>query len=142
MTPAKQYGPKEGGTYVDRAAARWGEAPDWVGMLANAADAAPSLNDLAKRLGIAGASISAVIGRTYPGKLDSIEAKVRGLLMSARVSCPVMGEIGRDACADYQRMPFATSNPSRAQLYRACRSGCENALPQMLSLGERKGTKR
>jgi hypothetical protein len=132
----RSYGPKEGGNYETRARMRWGDdCPDWVLVLARTADSVASQTELGKKLNVSPASISAVIGKTYPGKLDAIEAKVKGALMSATVTCPVMGEIGRDVCAENQCMPFTAANPTRAQIWRACRAGCPNAIAANLTKG-------
>ncbi len=124
-----KYGPKTGGSYLARAQERWGRTlPEWVAVLAAAADNAASQSDLGRRLGVSPAAISAVIGNTYPGKRDRIEARVRGALMQAKVSCPILGPIGRQTCMDAQELPFSSANPMRAQLYGACRKPCPHYL--------------
>jgi len=126
--PAKSFGPKAGGTYSAKARARWGTVPDWIAQLALAADMAPSQGELGKRLGVDASAISGVIGKTYAGRFDYVEALVRGKLMSATVDCPVKHTISRDDCARFQKLPFSAASPERAQLFRACRAGCPNAL--------------
>lgn len=128
MTNAAKFGPKDGGSYLSRARERWGEAlPDWIEVLARAADSAVSQSELGTRLGLPASSISAVIGNTYPGKTSAIEARVRGVLLKLRVDCPVMGAIARNVCMDLQKQPFSGASPARAKLYGACRK-CPNFL--------------
>jgi hypothetical protein len=131
-TAAKSLGARDGGSYVERARARWTAAlPDWVETLAAEADrcreAGKSQGDLGQRLGISGAVISAIIGRTYPGRYDFAEARVRGSLMNASVRCPVEGPIGRDRCAANQALKFSAANPTRAKFPFACKS-CPNRI--------------
>lgn len=130
MSRAQTIGPKTGGTYRARAAERWhGDAPDWVMVLAQAADAYAARgeghNALGERLGMSGSAVSSIIGHTYPGSLRVVEAKVRGLLMGATLDCPVQGTIARNVCAENQRMKFSTAHPERARLHRACKT-CPN----------------
>jgi hypothetical protein len=128
MKKQQTFGPKSGASYEAIAKARWPVPPDWVLVLARHADKATSQGELAKRLEVNSASlISAVIGNKYKGRLSGIEAKVRGKLMSATVACPVLGVIGRDACADFQSRKFSAANPQLVKLRRAC-PGCPNAL--------------
>lgn len=125
ITRTKPHGPKDGGSYLARAQQRWSPVPDWVAVLARKLDATVaaggSQGTVAKALDLKSASlISAVIGKTYQGRMDRIEAKVRGTYMSATVECPVLGVIGRDVCAHHQVQKFSASSPQSAQLHRAC----------------------
>lgn len=97
--------------------------PDWVEALALEANRTTSAK-AAKRIGYAPAVLSYVFSNKYPGDLARVEAKVRGALMSAVVTCPVVGEIGLDRCLDEQKMGNTGASSIRAQLYRACRGGC------------------
>jgi hypothetical protein len=128
----KSLGARCGKSYVDRAQEKWnGRAPDWVIALAEEADRAratgKSQGDLGERLGLSGSVISAIIGHTYPGRYDMAEAKVRGALMRATVTCPVEGVIGRDRCAGNQARKFSAANPSLAKFPHACRE-CPNRI--------------
>lgn len=127
----KQYGPKAGGTYVERARQKWGpKIPDWIVALAQCADAHSSLGAAGKKSGLPAATVSAILGKTYPGKLERHEATVRGTLMSETVQCPVLGTIKRNDCVtNQQRKEFSAANPQRAQLMRACKT-CPNALKE------------
>jgi len=138
MSP-KKFGPKEGGSYLDRAKKAWGaDIPDWVEALAIAADKAPSQAELNKQLKFKSASvISGVLGRTYPGKTDKIEQTVRGALMNETVRCPMLGVLAKDVCVQNQKKKFTSANPRAAQLWTACRSRCPNALPEALKEGAR-----
>lgn len=124
---AKKFGPKDGGTYADRARQHWSPLPDWVSALASAADKSKSQGELARKVGCNASVISAVISRKYSGRYDTVEAQVRGALMHETANCPVFGVIARNVCIANQKLPFSAANPQRAQLYRACRHGCRHA---------------
>lgn len=130
--PARKHagqalGPKNGGSYVAKAQAAWSPLPDWVLVLAQHADGSLSLNKLGERVGVSGATLSAVISHSYPGRYDKTEARVRGALMSATVECPVEGQIGRDRCAGNQQKKPSAASPMRARFPFACRL-CPNAF--------------
>ncbi|MEI9885943.1 MAG: hypothetical protein WDN08_05465 [Rhizomicrobium sp.] len=141
MTQHNASGPKNGGSYLDNARARHPAGlPDWIAVLARAADAGAARGEFLRALGarlggVPAATISAVLGNTYPGKTGAIEAKVRGTLMSERVECPVLGfTIGRDVCGANQSARPSAANPTRAKFPRACR-GCDNAFAKEATNG-------
>ncbi len=106
---------------VATARAAWGkDCPDWIVALARACDQM-SQNAAGKRLGVSGAAVNQVLRRRYAGRMDRLEARVRGELMRATVMCPVLEEISSRQCQDEQRRAFATTNPQRVRLYHACR---------------------
>jgi len=116
---------KNGGSNIDAARAAWGEAaPEWVGVLAESCDAS-SQSDVAKRLGVSGAMISTALKNTYTGRLDKLEARVRGELMNETVRCPVLGEITKRKCVDSRTRRYAATNGLRVELRRAC-ARCPN----------------
>lgn len=127
----KSLGSRDGTSYALRARASWGVVPDWVIALAAIADEycenGKSLSDLGARLTLHNSVVSAVIGKSYAGRYDRIEAKVRGALMSETVICPVEGTIGRDRCAGNQALKFSAANPQRAKFPGACKS-CPNKM--------------
>lgn len=98
-----------------------GDVPDWIWALAEACDRA-SQGQVAKRLGISAAVVNQVLGRAYKGRLDRVEARVRGELMQETVACPVLGALSKRECLDHQAAKFAATNPLRVRLYRACRT--------------------
>ena len=102
-------------TFVEKAAAAWGETPDWIAELAAIAD----------QLGQKKAAD--MIGYTAAGDMQGVEESVRGALMGLKVECPILGEIGRDHCLQEQKEPFRATSAFRAQIYHACRNGCPNA---------------
>jgi hypothetical protein len=127
MKRGPQAGGSAGTDFEAKARLSWGgDVPDWVEELAKLAGRA-SAKVAAERIGYSIAVVSNVIANKYPGDLGRVEEKVRGALMGATVSCPVLGEIGRDVCLDEQKKPFSASSSIRAKLYRACRAGCEHA---------------
>ena len=114
-------------TMQAKAANAWGDAmPDWIGELADAAEKL-GLNACAKRLGYSPSVVSQAIAAKYAGDLTRVETKVRGALMGETVTCPVLGEIGRNQCLDWQGKPRAVTNAVRTRVYRACRSGCPHS---------------
>lgn len=113
--------------FLAKASAAWGkQMPDWVEQLAQEANRITAAK-AAKRIGYSGAVLSHVFSNNYPGDIARVEAKVRGALMSATVSCPVLGEIGLDHCLDQQKMKNTGASSIRAKLHRACRAGCPNS---------------
>jgi hypothetical protein len=113
--------------FLAKARAAWADKlPDWVEALAIEANRTNSART-AKRIGYSGAVLSHVFANNYPGDIARVEAKVRGALMSAIVTCPIVGEIGLDRCLDEQKMGNTGASSIRAQLYRACRGGCPHS---------------
>ena len=113
--------------FVAKAEAAWGgNMPAWVGVLAAEA-ARTTLRGAAKKVGYSVGLLSHVLSNTYPAGTDRIETKVRGALMNETVTCPVLGEIGRDRCLDEQGMPRMNTSSIRSKLYRACRGGCPHS---------------
>jgi len=114
-------------TMLEKAHIAWnGRVPDWVEELARLATN-EGLNACAKRLNYSGAAISYTINNKYLGDLGKIEETVRGALMGETVMCPVLGEMTRNVCLDWQAKPRAVTNPIRTKVYRACRNGCSNS---------------
>lgn len=110
--------------FLAKARVAWGAAlPGWVEVLAREANRTTSAK-AARRIGYSGAVLSHLFSNNYPGDIERVEAKVRGALMSATVTCPVVGEIGLDRCRDEQRMGNTGASSIRAKLYRACRGSC------------------
>ncbi|OBS10816.1 hypothetical protein [Acidihalobacter prosperus] len=70
--------------------------------------------------------ISQVLNGLYKGDLTRVQAAVEGALMGATVSCPVIGEMPRQRCIEYQRSPYAPTNPMRVQLFRTCPTCANN----------------
>ena len=125
---AKAYGPKDGGTYVERARAAWGTVPDKIMQLALACDMAPSFGDVAKKLDYSVGAISSVINNKYKGGMDRIYAAIEGVFMQAEVYCPAAGmTIARNICADNQKRKPSCATPMAARFPAACR-GCSNAF--------------
>lgn len=114
-----------GPSFVDKAMAAWTPAPEWVVELARLADA-EGLGGAEKRIGYSRSAISTVINRKYAGDLGRVEQMVRGVLMAETVLCPVLGELPRNRCLDWQKKPYAPTSSHRVQMYVACQS-CPNS---------------
>lgn len=113
-------------TFVEKAAAAWGETPDWITELAAIADQLGQ-KKAADMIGYTAGLVSAVLNAKYAGDMQGVEESVRGALMGLKVECPILGEIGRDHCLKEQKEPFRATSAFRAQIYHACRNGCPNA---------------
>jgi len=74
----------------------------------------------AAAIGYSPTVVSQVLSATYKGDLKAVQQKVEGGLMGMTVDCPVIGELPRNRCLEYQRQPFAATNHLRVQLSRTC----------------------
>lgn len=112
-------------TASEKAAAAWAGAamPDWVRVLAEEAGRS-SMGAVARRIGYSTGVVSAVIANKYKGDLGSVEARVRGALLSEEVECPVLGAVRKDRCVDEQKKNFTGTSALRTRLFNACRGGC------------------
>jgi transcriptional regulator with XRE-family HTH domain len=103
---------------------------DWVEVLRGEC-LASSQARMAKRLGVSATMISQVLAGKYRGDLGNLRARVQGELMGSTLRCPVLGEISRRDCLDWQAQPFDISTAIHVQIYWACRKGCPHSkLPQ------------
>lgn len=94
---------------------------DWLEALQEAVKRT-SQRSVAAKLGVSTTMVSQALNGRYPSSLRTLEQRVRGTLLAATVDCPVLGEISTRRCADEQRRPFSTSNPTRVRLFVTCRS--------------------
>jgi len=92
---------------------------DWKDVLALECKRT-SQSATAKRIGYSPAVVSQVLKGSYKGDESRVQQAVEGALMGLTVDCPVIGEIPRNTCLEYQRRPFAATNPTRVALSRAC----------------------
>lgn len=74
----------------------------------------------AEAIGYSATVVSQVLTGNYKGDLKAVRQKVEGALMGAVVDCPVIGELPRNRCLEYQRLPFAATNPNRVRFASAC----------------------
>ncbi len=127
MRRGPHFGNKPATDFVAKAKAAWGEQiPDWVLTLAEEANRTTA-KAVADRVGYSAAVLSHVFSKSYIGDMQRVEEKARGVFMGMKVTCPVLGEIGRDHCLDEQKKPFSASSSVRSKVYRACRGGCEHS---------------
>lgn len=98
-------------------------APDWIIELAALADQL-ALKGAGKRIGYTGSLVSTVLANKYTGDLKAVEGAVRGALMGLTVYCLAQGDITKDVCLAWQKLPRGQSDSTRVRVYRACRSGC------------------
>lgn len=66
--------------------------------------------------------INQVLLDKYPSDQgrERLQMLVEGRYMGMAIECPVMGEIGRDECAEWQSLPFCSVNSTRVEMFRAC----------------------
>ena len=115
-----------GPCFLDKAIAAHGEeVPDWIVELAKLADR-EGLGGAEKRIGYSRSAISTVINGKYTGDVERVEEMVRGALMAATVNCPILGELARNRCLEWQKKPYAATSSHRVQMFVACQ-GCVNA---------------
>ncbi len=113
----QQSGPK---VNVTKARACWGdEIPDWVLVFAEWCDET-SVRSTVDRIGYSPSVGSQILSKSYKGRLDKVEAAVRGAFMGTTVACPVLGELALDKCLYHQVRKFAPTNPTRVRLSRTC----------------------
>ena len=102
--------------------------PAWITVLREACEAPnSSQSSVSKRLGYSAAVVCAVLKGSYKGDINRVKAAVEGALMGMTVECPVVGELPRDRCLEYQRRDFASTNHLRVQLNKACKT-CPNRV--------------
>lgn len=94
--------------------------PTWLQVLRETAAPKGGQARAAERIGYSPAVVSQVLKGTYKGDLKAVQQKVEGALMGLTVDCPVIGELPRNRCLEYQRQGFAATNHMRVQLSRAC----------------------
>lgn len=117
-------------TYVEKAMEAFeGSPPDWIVALAQKADAG-GLDGAAEAIGYSGSLVSTVLRNVYKGDVGRVEQKVRGALMGMTVTCPVIGEMSRHDCLDWQAKPKAATSALRMRMFHACRNNCPNFRPK------------
>ena len=99
--------------------------PEVKDALAEACKPPSSQTKVALALKVSTSVVSQLLTDKYPGDTPTMAERIQGLYMSATVQCPVMGELGRNHCLEYQRRPAAFTNPTRAALNQACKT-CPN----------------
>ncbi len=89
---------------------------------------------VARKLGVSTSMISQALKGGYnKGRTDRLQTLVEIELMAQTVDCPIIGTLLKRRCIEHQTRDsrFATANPLKMQLYRACRSGCPHSkLPR------------
>ncbi len=95
------------------------ESNDWLTVLREQCDRT-SQAKVAKTLGYSPAVVNQVLKGTYKGDLSRVQRAVEGALMGMTVDCPVVGDLPRNRCLEFQRRGFAATNPMRVQLSISC----------------------
>lgn len=134
MKPGPQTGAAASSTgrrsSIDTARLAWGASiPDWVEELAQAADRLGQ-KKAGELIGYSNGAVSQVLAAKYGGDVGRIEERVRGALMGLTVTCPVIGEMSRDTCLDWQAKPKAATSALRMRMFHACRNNCPNFRPR------------
>lgn len=102
------------------------EVPRWLSEL-RVQVASKTQAKVAAELGYSPAVINQVLASKYKGNLPRFAETVRSVYLGETVFCPVMGELEKHRCRQYQKEPFSATNPVRVRRYRACRAGCINS---------------
>lgn len=97
------------------------QRPDWIKRLDEECRRT-SQKAVGQRIGYSPSVVNQVLKGTYAGNLNRVQARVEGAFMGATVDCPVIGELARNRCEEYQRRKPAATNPLRVQLAIACRT--------------------
>lgn len=92
---------------------------DWKTVLREHRDAHGN-GPTAKKIGYSTSVVSQVLSGKYAGDEAAVRKAVEGGLMGMTVECPVIGDLARNVCLEYQRRPFAATNHLRVQLSRSC----------------------
>ncbi len=92
---------------------------DWLTVLREHRDAHGN-GPTAAKIKYSATTVSQVLSGKYLGDIKAIKQAVEGALMGMTVDCPVIGDLPRNVCLDYQRRSFAATNHVRVALSRAC----------------------
>ncbi len=92
---------------------------DWMTVLREHRDSQGN-GPTAKKIGYSTTVVSQVLTGNYKGDLEAIKKAVEGGLMGMTVVCPVIGDLPRNVCLEYQRRAFAATNHLRVHLSRVC----------------------
>lgn len=94
--------------------------PAWLAVLREQCVPYGGQARAAEKIGYSATVVNQVLKGKYPGDLKAVQARVEGVLMGVTVECPIVGELPRNRCLDYQVREFAATNHLRVQLSRAC----------------------
>jgi hypothetical protein len=104
----------------------------WLDALRAACEKS-SQSAVARQLKVSVAMVNQALKGTYKGDLGRLQAKVEGILQTQTVACPVLDNLPKHRCLEYQDRDEKRifGNPLFMQFYRACRSGCPHSkLPK------------
>lgn len=80
---------------------------------------------VAEELGVSPAVVNTLLKDRYQGDVGRMVERIRGEYMAETVTCPVMGQLGRQHCQTYQGRALVFTNPLRSALHQACKT-CAN----------------
>lgn len=100
-------------------------SPDTLAALQAAVARCGNQKLAAAELGVSAALVCNALKGKYLGDIAGLEQRIRGALMKATVTCPVLGELSTKSCLDEQRRKPVFTNPVRVRLARACKT-CPN----------------
>ncbi|OEU69171.1 MAG: hypothetical protein BA863_03530 [Desulfovibrio sp. S3730MH75] len=107
---------------VETVTEAWADLPDWVLALAQTCDKLESQAQAASRIGYSATAVNQILKNKYPGSLPKVERKVRAVIMSDMVNCPVLGEITSSQCLESQGRSFSAASSQSVQLWKACQA--------------------
>lgn len=97
---------------------------DWIDLM-RAECERTSQAAVGRRLGYSAGTVCAVLAGSYKGNVARVKARFEDEYLGATVDCPVIGELPRARCWEFQTRRPAATNPLRVQLATACLT-CKN----------------
>jgi len=102
------------------------KTPRWLSELRIQCKKKPQTK-VAQELSYSPAVINQVLAGKYKGNLERVAETVCSVYLGETVICPVMGELEKHRCRQFQKETFSATNPIRIRRFRACRTGCINS---------------
>ncbi len=93
--------------------------PEWIAVLRSECKRTTQ-TAVAARIGYSPSAVNQVLKGAYKGDVRRVQQAVEGALMKLTVNCPLIGELSRERCVEYQRRGFAATNPLRVALSKTC----------------------
>ncbi|MGY9046300.1 hypothetical protein P775_11165 [Puniceibacterium antarcticum] len=110
------------------------EDPEWLALLKAQVAQGRTITQVAEEIGMSRPSLSMLISGTYPARLDKVQVKYAGIILSKykdQVFCPHLHTgLPRIICARHA----ASERPGSAERmrhWRACQSCSQNPKPQV-----------
>lgn len=107
-------------TNLEKARLAWGvDLPDWVRLLATAADRLGQ-RAAGARIARSGGLVSRIINNSYGALTTEIEQRVSAVFGNSQVACPELGSIPHISCLATRRRKAAPVNAVQRHMADAC----------------------